>query len=110
MLCSSLPFIALFFAGADGERRRPAPFFIGRPAVTFFSWIGGLLRVQYHLEAFLAAATTCARKVSMPFYAPQSRPQQAEALLAAFLQTDDLEAVRKQITGNTMLLRYFAGI
>jgi len=26
----------------------------------------------------------------MPFYAPQSRPQQAEALLAAFLQTDDL--------------------
>ena len=26
----------------------------------------------------------------MPFYAPQSRPQQAEALLAAFLQTDGL--------------------
>ena len=26
----------------------------------------------------------------MPFYAPQPRPQQAEALLAAFLQADGL--------------------
>src|SRR5205807_8242025 len=30
------------------------------------------------------------RKASMPFYAPQSRQQQAQAFLAAFLQTDGL--------------------
>ena len=69
----------------------PAPFFSRRPAGTLFSWTGGLPCLQYlWSEAFLAVAATCARKASMPFYAPQSRQQQAQALLAAFLQTDGL--------------------
>jgi putative transposase len=38
----------------------------------------------------LRRATVFARKASMAFYAPQSRLQQAEALRAAFLQTDGL--------------------
>jgi putative transposase len=42
------------------------------------------------VEAFLAVAATCAGKTSMSFYAPQTRQQQAESLLAAFLQTDGL--------------------
>ena len=41
-------------------------------------------------EAFLAAVANCAGKVSMPFYAPQTRQQQAESFLAAFLQSDGL--------------------
>jgi putative transposase len=35
-------------------------------------------------------ATTCTGKVSMPFYAPQTRQQQAQAWRAAFLQTNGL--------------------
>jgi hypothetical protein len=38
----------------------------------------------------LRRATAYARKASMAFYAPHSRQQQAEALRAAFLQTDGL--------------------
>ena len=38
----------------------------------------------------MRATTAYARKTSMPFYAPASRPQQAEVFLAAFLQTDGL--------------------
>src|SRR4051795_2807486 len=91
MLCSSLPFLTLFLADADGERCRPAPFFIGQPAAELFSWTGGLPCVEYPWsEAFLAAAATCARKASMPFYAPQSRQQQAATLPGAFLQADGL--------------------
>src|SRR3954471_11859208 len=91
MLCSSLPFLTLFLADADGERCRPAPFVMGRSAAELFSWTGGLPCLEYPWsEAFLAAAATCARKASMAFYAPQSRQQQAQALLAAFLQSDGL--------------------
>jgi len=91
MLCSSLPFLTLFLADADGERCRPAPFVMGRSAAELFSWTGGLPCLEYPWsEAFLAAAATCARKASMAFYAPQSRQQQAAALLAAFLQSDGL--------------------
>src|SRR5947209_19467498 len=56
-----------------------------------FCWTGGLPCLEYPWsEAFLAVAATCARKASMAFYAPQSRQQQAQALLAAFLQSDGL--------------------
>src|SRR5205085_12454992 len=80
-----------FIADAHGERCRPAPLFSGRPAGALFCWTGGLPGLQYlGSEAFLAAAATCARKASMPFYAPQPRQQQAQAFLAAFLQTDGL--------------------
>src|SRR5918997_3131925 len=91
MLGPSRPFLALFLTGADGERCRPGPFVIGPSAAALFRWTGGLPCLEYpRSEAFLAAAATCARKASMAFYAPQSRPQQAEALLAAFLQADGL--------------------
>src|SRR3954453_23488885 len=67
------------------------PFFIGQPTAALFCWTGGLPCLQYPWsEAFLAVAATCARKASMAFYAPQSRQQQAAALLAAFLQSDGL--------------------
>jgi hypothetical protein len=42
------------------------------------------------VEAFPAAVVNCARKVSMPFYAPDSPLQQAQDLLAAFLQGEAL--------------------
>src|SRR3954466_8583229 len=86
-----LPFRASVSARADDERCRTAPLFSGRPAAELFSWTGGLPCLEYPWsEAFLAAAATCARKASMAFYAPQSRQQQAQALLAAFLQSDGL--------------------
>src|SRR5438270_5579357 len=78
-------------AGMDDERCRSAPFFSGQPATALFCWTGGLPCLQYlWSEAIPAAAATCARKASMAFYAPQSRLQQAQALLASFLQSDGL--------------------
>src|SRR4051794_11503550 len=56
MLGSSLPFLALFVVGTDGERCRTAPLFRRRPAGALFSWTGGL-PCLYSARSVLAQRT-----------------------------------------------------